>query len=173
VTDVRRAVLALGSNVGDRLAMLQLAVDALAGVGEVVAISPVVETEPVGGPEQGDYLNAVVVLLTSATARDLLGRAHEIERAAHRVRLERWGPRTLDVDVIALGDTVVDEPDLSVPHPRAHERAFVLVPWLAADGEATLVGHGRVDVLLEGLDTGGVRSRPDLALRPPTPVRPS
>ncbi len=173
MTDSRRAVLALGSNVGDRLAMLQLAVDSLAAVGEVAAISPVVETDPVGGPEQGDYLNAVVVLQTSATPRDLLDRAHDIERAARRVRVERWGPRTLDVDVIAVGDAVVDELDLSVPHPRAHERPFVLVPWLAADPDATLVGHGRVDVLLAGLDTGGVRPRPDLALHPPTPVRPS
>jgi 2-amino-4-hydroxy-6-hydroxymethyldihydropteridine diphosphokinase len=164
VSEPRHAVLALGSNVGDRLAMLQLAVDALASAGEVVAVSPVVETDPVGGPEQDDYLNAVVVLGTSATPRELLDRAHQIEQAAHRVRVEHWGPRTLDVDVIAVGDAVVDEPDLSVPHPRAHTRAFVLVPWLAADADATLVGHGRVDVLLAGLDRGGVRPRPDLVL---------
>lgn len=173
MTEERRAVLALGSNLGDRLAMLQSAVDALSSVGTVVAVSPVVETDPVGGPEQDDYLNAVVVLLTSATPRELLERAHQIEQAARRVRVERWGPRTLDVDVIAVGDAVVDEPDLTVPHPRAHQRAFVLVPWLAADGDATLVGHGRVDVLLAGLDRTGVRPRPDLALRPPTPVRPT
>jgi 2-amino-4-hydroxy-6-hydroxymethyldihydropteridine diphosphokinase len=164
VSEPRHAVLALGSNLGDRLAMLQLAVDALASAGEVVAVSPVVETDPVGGPEQDDYLNAVVVLGTSATPRELLDRAHQIEQAAHRVRVEHWGPRTLDVDVIAVGDAVVDEPDLSVPHPRAHTRAFVLVPWLAGDADATLVGHGRVDVLLAGLDRGGVRPRPDLVL---------
>ena len=162
----RRAVLALGSNVGDRLAMLQLAVDALASAGDVVARSPVFETDPVGGPEQDDFLNAVVVLATAVSSRALLETAHEIEQMAHRVRVEHWGPRTLDVDVIAVGDERVDEPDLVVPHPRAHERAFVLVPWLAADPDATLVGHGRVDVLLAGLDASSVRPRPDLALRP-------
>ena len=163
---MRDAVLALGSNVGDRLAMLQLAVDSLASVGELVAVSPVFETDPVGGPEQDDFLNAVVVIRTSASPRALLEVAHEIEQAAHRVRVVHWGPRSLDVDVVAVGDEVVDEPDLVVPHPRAQERAFVLVPWLAADPEATLAGHGRVDVLLSALDAGGVRPRPDLVLRP-------
>jgi 2-amino-4-hydroxy-6-hydroxymethyldihydropteridine diphosphokinase len=163
---MRDAVLALGSNVGDRLAMLQGAVDALAASGELRAVSPVFETDPVGGPEQDDFLNAVVVIRTPASPRALLEAAHDIEQAAHRVRVERWGPRTLDVDVIAVGDERVDEPDLVVPHPRAHERAFVLVPWLAADPDATLVGHGRVDVLLDGLDGSGVRPRPDLVLHP-------
>lgn len=162
------AVLALGSNVGDRLAMLQGAVDALGALGQVTAVSPVFETDPVGGPEQGDFLNAVVVIRTLASPRALLEAAHDIEQTAHRVRVEHWGPRTLDVDVIAVGEERVDEPDLVVPHPRAHERAFVLVPWLAADPDATLVGHGRVDVLLAGLDVSGVRPRPDLGLRLPS-----
>jgi 2-amino-4-hydroxy-6-hydroxymethyldihydropteridine diphosphokinase len=173
--DRRCAVLSLGSNVGDRLAMLQLAVDSWDRPGdEVVALSPVYETDPVGGPEQDDFLNAVMVVATGATPRELLSSAHETEQAAHRVRLEHWGPRTLDVDVIAVGDEVVDEPpDLVVPHPRAYERAFVLVPWLATDPQAALPGRGRVDVLLAGLDTTGVRPRPDLALRPPRPVHTS
>jgi 2-amino-4-hydroxy-6-hydroxymethyldihydropteridine diphosphokinase len=171
VSDSRRAVLALGSNLGDRLAMLQAAVDAVSAIGTVVAVSPVYETDPVGGPEQDDFLNAVVVAETSASPRALLQLGHQIEAAQHRVRREHWGPRTLDVDVIAVGDIVVAEHDLVVPHPRAHERAFVLVPWAAADAAATLPGHGRVDVLLEGLDASGVRLRTDLALRPPSPVR--
>ena len=165
MTGTRDAVLALGSNVGDRLAMLRGALDALASSGDLVAVSPVFETDPVGGPEQDDFLNAVVVIRTAASPRALLDRAHEIEQAAHRVRVENWGPRTLDVDVIAVGEERVAEPDLVVPHPRAHERAFVLVPWADADPDATLVGHGRVDVLLAGLDASGVRPRPDLALR--------
>jgi 2-amino-4-hydroxy-6-hydroxymethyldihydropteridine diphosphokinase len=126
VTGARRALLALGSNLGDRLAHLQGAVDALGA--EVVATSAVYETPPVGGPEQGPYLNAVVALRTADPARRLLERAHEVEAAAQRVRIERWGPRTLDVDVLWVDGEVVDEPDLVVPHPRMFERAFVLVP---------------------------------------------
>jgi 2-amino-4-hydroxy-6-hydroxymethyldihydropteridine diphosphokinase len=161
----RRAVLALGSNLGDRLAMLQGAVDDLAAAARIVAVSPVVETDPVGGPEQDDYLNAVVVLQTSLTARELLDLAHRVEDSHGRVRHQRWGPRTLDVDVIAMGGERVDDPDLTVPHPRAAERGFVLVPWSLADPEAVLPGAGRVAELIGGLDVRGVRLRPDLALR--------
>lgn len=125
-----RAFLGLGSNLGDRLAHLQAAVDGLAGTPgiEVVAVSPVYETAPVGGPPQDHYLNAVVALDTELTPRDLLNIAQRLEAGEHRVRAERWGPRTLDVDVLLVGDEVVDEPDLVVPHPRLTERAFVLVP---------------------------------------------
>lgn len=125
-----RAYLALGSNLGDRLAHLQSAVDGLAaaeGV-EVVAVSAVYETAPVGGPEQGPYLNAVVAVETALAPRALLGIGQHLEAAAARVRDVRWGPRTLDVDVLLVGDTRVDEPDLVVPHPRMHERDFVLAP---------------------------------------------
>ena len=169
---VRRAALALGSNQGDRLATLQGAVDTLAqtdGV-EIAAVSGVFETDPVGGPEQPDFLNAVVVVLTSLSARELLVRAHEIEQRYGRLRAERWGPRTLDVDVLAVGDELVDEPDLAVPHPRAGERAFVLVPWLDADPDAALPGRGAVADLLAGLDASGVRPRGDLSLHA-EPVR--
>jgi len=126
----RRAYFGIGSNLGDRLAHLQLAVDELAAADgvELVAVSPVYETAPVGGPEQPDYLNAVVAVDTAHRARDLLALAQSIEAAAARVRSVRWGPRTLDVDVLLVGDEVVDEPDLVVPHPRLRERAFVLVP---------------------------------------------
>ncbi len=120
-----RAFLALGSNLGDRLAHLR---GAVAAMPDVVGVSRVYETAPVGGPEQGQYLNAVVELDTDLTPRELLDLCHRLEDAAGRVRAERWGPRTLDVDVLLVGDVVVDEPDLQVPHPRLWERAFVLVP---------------------------------------------
>ena len=127
--------LGLGSNVGDRLANLQDAVDGLGATSgvTVVAVSPVYETAPVGGPPQDDYLNAVVAVETDLGPRALLGVAQDLESRAHRVHAERWGPRTLDVDVLLVGDAVVDEPDLVVPHPRMRERAFVLVPLADLD----------------------------------------
>jgi 2-amino-4-hydroxy-6-hydroxymethyldihydropteridine diphosphokinase/dihydroneopterin aldolase len=164
-----RAVLALGSNLGDRLRTLQDAVDALAATQglDLVAVSPVYETAPVGGPEQPDYLNAVVLAETARPAAALLDRAHEIEAAADRTRAVRWGPRTLDIDVIAYGDQVSGDPALTLPHPRAHERAFVLAPWLDVDPDAELPGHGRVAGLLSELAGQDVRLREDLALRSP------
>ena len=149
------AFLGIGTNLGDRLAFLQGAVDGLAvtpGI-QVVGVSPVYETDPVGGPEQPDYLNAVVAVETSLGPHELLAECQRLEQEAHRVRGERWGPRTLDVDVLLHGDERVDTPDLVVPHPRAAERAFVLVPLadLAPDRA-------------EALDPGGaVRFRPDRA----------
>ena len=131
----RRAYFGIGSNLGDRLAYLQLAVNELAaaeGV-DVVGISSVYETTPVGGPEQPDYLNAVVAVDTALSARELLTVAQSIEAAAERMRTVRWGPRTLDVDVLLVGDEQVDEPDLVVPHPRMTERAFVVVPLADLD----------------------------------------
>lgn len=121
-----RAFLALGSNQGDRWAHLRLAV---AGLPDVTRVSPVYETEPVGGPAgQPPFLNAVVELETKLSPRRLLEVGLTLEAEAGRVRAERWGPRPLDVDVLLVGNLVVDEPDLSVPHPRMWERAFVLVP---------------------------------------------
>jgi 2-amino-4-hydroxy-6-hydroxymethyldihydropteridine diphosphokinase len=127
---VTRAYLALGSNVGDREAHLQGAVSGLAATPgiEVCAPSGVYETTPVGGPPQPDYLNAVVAIETTLSSRALLEVAKRLEREAGRVPGERWGPRSLDVDVLLVGDERVDEPDLVVPHPRLYERAFVLVP---------------------------------------------
>ena len=125
-----RAHLALGSNLGDRRAHLQGAIDAMCAHDDVrvVAISKVYETDPVGGPEQGPYLNAVVAVDTDLDPHALLGLAQECERDAHRVRAERWGARTLDVDVLLYGDLRLDEADLTIPHPRMWERGFVLAP---------------------------------------------
>ncbi|QGG96498.1 2-amino-4-hydroxy-6-hydroxymethyldihydropteridine diphosphokinase [Actinomarinicola tropica] len=124
----RRAFLALGSNLGDRRGYLR---DAVASMPDLVGVSPVYETGPVGGPdEQGPYLNLVVELATDLSARELLGVSARLEAAAERVRLERWGPRTLDVDVLWIDGESVDEPDLVVPHPRMLERRFVQVPLL-------------------------------------------
>ena len=132
------AVLSLGSNLGDRLAHLRLGLAVL----EPYAVSRVYETAPWGGVEQDDFLN--VVALCSYDAAEAWRRAVEAETAAGREREVRWGPRTLDVDVVWADGT---DPDLELPHPRAHERAFVLVPWLDVDPEAVLPGHGPVAAL--------------------------
>jgi len=125
----RRAFIGLGSNLGDRMATLETAVGALGVAGDVVAVSPVYETAPVGGPEdQGPYLNVVVELATTQTPRQLLERCQALESAAGRVRTVRWGPRTLDADVLWVEGAEVDEPDLTVPHPRMWQRRFVLQP---------------------------------------------
>ncbi len=141
----RRAFVALGSNLGDRWALLR---GGLALLPDVMAVSPVYETAPVGGPAgQGPYLNLVAELRTAATPRELLGAAQRAEVAADRTRKERWGPRTLDVDILLVGDLVVEEPDLQVPHPRMWERGFVLVPLADLAPELTA---GRL--------TGGIRA---------------
>lgn len=165
-----KAVLALGSNLGERFQTLQGAVDTLFDAPglEFVKVSPVFETDPVGGPGgQQPYLNAVVVAETTLPPHALLERALGVENAFGRVREERWGPRTLDVDLIVVGETACDDPELTLPHPRAHERAFVLVPWAAIDPEATLPGRGRVADLLDGLPRHGVRLRADMKLQRP------
>jgi 2-amino-4-hydroxy-6-hydroxymethyldihydropteridine diphosphokinase len=152
-------VLALGSNLGDRQDILQGAVDAIVGLPgvRVTAVSPVYETVPVGGPAQPDYLNAVVLADAARPARELLDRLHEIEAAFDRVRLLRWGPRTLDIDIIVFGSERSDDPELTLPHPRAHERAFVLAPWHDVDPDAALPGHGPVAELLAKADHSGLR----------------
>ncbi len=158
-----RAVLSIGSNLGDRLAHLRSVVAAL----RPVAVSPVYETAPWGGVEQDDYLNAIVVVDEPGTdAYGWLAKAHELEQAAGRTREVHWGPRTLDVDVIDVDGRTNADPALTLPHPRAHERAFVLVPWALVAPDAILPGHGRVADLVTGLaaDGAGVR-RTDLELR--------
>ena len=142
----RRAFVALGSNLGDRMAYLQNAVD---GFDDVDAVSDVYETKPVGGPEQGPYLNMVVRLQTSASPRELLRRCRDSELAAGRVRVVRWGPRTLDADLLWIDGEQVDEPDLVVPHPRMYERDFVLVPL--ADVGADLLPGGYDPAACDGV----------------------
>jgi 2-amino-4-hydroxy-6-hydroxymethyldihydropteridine diphosphokinase len=151
-------VLSIGSNLGDRLSRLQSVVDGLDGA--VRAVSPVYETDPWGGVEQGPFLNAVVLADDPALdAHGWLRRAQELERAADRVRDEHWGPRTLDIDLVmcsAAGREVTSaDGELTLPHPLAHQRAFVLVPWLAVDPGAglTVAGERRlVEKLLAALD---------------------
>ncbi|MFD8422433.1 2-amino-4-hydroxy-6-hydroxymethyldihydropteridine diphosphokinase [Streptomyces sp. NPDC059466] len=167
----KRAVLSLGSNLGNRLETLQGAVDALEdtpGV-RVKAVSPVYETEPWGVEpgSQPTYLNAVVVLRTTLPPSSLLERAHAVEEAFDRVRDERWGARTIDVDIVAYADVVSDDPVLTLPHPHAHERAFVLAPWHDVEPEAQLPGRGPVAQLLAGVGQDDVTPRADLELHLP------
>lgn len=161
-----RAVLSLGSNLGDRLAYLRLAVDGLRDVLEKV--SPVYETAPWGVVDQPDFLNAVLVV----SSREIdewgwLRRGQELEQAAGRVREQHWGPRTLDVDVVTVDGVTSDHPDLLLPHPGTPSRASVLIPWLAVDPAAELPGHGPVVDLLARLsssDRADVWERVDLTL---------
>ena len=160
----KNVVLALGSNIGDRADVLQGALDAISAIPGVcvVGASPVYETAPVGGPAQPDYLNAVLLARTGLPPAELLDRLHEVEAAFHRVREVRWGPRTLDIDIITYEGAVSDHPDLTLPHPRAHERAFVLAPWHDVDPDAEVPGHGPVSKLLSAVlaadgGDGGIR----------------
>lgn len=151
----RRAVIGLGSNLGDRMAHLRAAVEFLRGVPdvEVIAVSAVYETSPVGGPTQDDYLNAVVLVRTTLEPRQLLAVAHLGEMTRGRVRTERWGPRTLDIDLVDVDGTASETDELTLPHPRARDRAFVLRPWLDVDPEAMLSGVP-VRALLAELESG-------------------
>jgi 2-amino-4-hydroxy-6-hydroxymethyldihydropteridine diphosphokinase len=154
-------VLSIGSNLGDRLGHLRSAAQVLAPV--LVAASPVYETPPWGPVPQGDYLNAVLIVDDPATdAPRWLERAHALEEAAGRTRPVRWGPRTLDVDVVDVDALISDDPELTLPHPHAHERAFVLLPWADADPGAELTGHGPVAALAKAADATGITRRDDL-----------
>ncbi|SNR62076.1 2-amino-4-hydroxy-6-hydroxymethyldihydropteridinediphosphokinase [Haloechinothrix alba] len=162
-----RTVLSLGSNLGDRLGYLQLAVD---GVREaLVAVSSVYETRPWGVSDQPDFLNAVCVVDDRARDEwDWLRRAQELEEAAGRVRERRWGPRTLDVDLVVVGEVRSEDPRLLLPHPGTASRATVLVPWLEIEPRARLPEQGPVAGLLEQLpaeERAGVRRRDDLRLQ--------
>ncbi|MEU5688157.1 2-amino-4-hydroxy-6-hydroxymethyldihydropteridine diphosphokinase [Streptomyces venezuelae] len=171
LSNPKRAVISLGSNLGNRLETLQGAVDALEDTPglRVKAVSPVYETEPWGVDPgtQPSYFNAVVVVKTTLPPASLLERAQAVEEAFHRVRDERWGPRTIDVDIVAYADVVSDDPTLTLPHPRAHERAFVLAPWHDVEPEAQLGGRGPVAQLLAAVTRDGVAPRADLELRLP------
>ncbi|MDX3075955.1 2-amino-4-hydroxy-6-hydroxymethyldihydropteridine diphosphokinase [Streptomyces sp. NPDC088354] len=165
------AVISLGSNLGNRLDTLQGAVDALEdtpGV-RVKKVSPVYETEPWGVEpgSQPNYFNAVVLIRTTLPPSSLLERGRAIEDAFARTRTERWGPRTIDVDIVAYQGVVSDDPELTLPHPRAHQRAFVLAPWHDIDPAAELPGAGPVAGLLAGVGREAVWSRGDVELRLP------
>ncbi|MBM3696176.1 MAG: 2-amino-4-hydroxy-6-hydroxymethyldihydropteridine diphosphokinase [Actinobacteria bacterium] len=146
-----RAAVGLGSNLGDRRAHLAQAVDRLGEAGEVMAVSSLYETAPIGGPEQGPFLNAVAVVETALTPRALLDRCLGLEREAGRRRRVRWGPRPLDLDLLLYGEAAVDEPGLRVPHPRLAARRFVLEPLLEAWPEAALPDGTPVSGLLAGV----------------------
>ncbi|MCX6394861.1 MAG: 2-amino-4-hydroxy-6-hydroxymethyldihydropteridine diphosphokinase [Propionibacteriales bacterium] len=167
---IRRCVISLGSNLGERMYALQGALEALGDTPEVwiTGVSSVYETEPVDAPEGSKtFLNAVVTLDTTLAARTLLERAHAVEAAYGRERGGDVGvnaPRTLDVDLIVVGDRHADDENLTLPHPRAAERAFVLVPWLEVEPDAELPGRGPVADLVEKVGRDGVVLREDLVL---------
>ena len=148
-----RYVIGIGSNMGDSISIVRRAIDEIEAKFDVDVDerSSLYRTRPVGGPEQDDYINAVVVVHYDRNPDRLLAGLQEIEHEFGRVRDVRWGPRTLDLDIIAVDDITSVEPDLTLPHPRAHERAFVLVPWHEIDPEATLPNHGRIENLIDHL----------------------
>jgi 2-amino-4-hydroxy-6-hydroxymethyldihydropteridine diphosphokinase len=147
-----RAVLSLGSNLGNSAEILSSAAEALNEVSEVIALSSFYQTRPVGGPPQPDFINAVIIIETNLEPEELLLVAQAIEGAHGRERNEstgKWGPRFLDIDLIKCDEMLVNSPDLTIPHPRAHEREFVLRPWDEIDPAATLPGFGAISRLLE------------------------
>ena len=149
-----RAYVGLGANLGSREETLHRAVELLGdadGV-EVVAVSELHETDPVGVVDQPRFLNGAVEVETTRTSRELLDLLLEIERSLGRVRAERWGPRTVDLDLLVYGDEIVDEPGLRVPHPHLHERRFALEPLADLDPELEVPGRGAVSTLLAALD---------------------
>lgn len=159
-----RAVLSIGSNLDDRRALLQTVVDEFRP--EILAASPIFSTPPWGVVDQDEFLNAVLIVDVDTTPLQLLRRGQALEEAAERVRVRHWGPRTLDVDIVQVtgddGEILSDDPVLTLPHPHAHERAFVLVPWLAADPGAVLRGVP-VAELVAGLDAGDVTAVREVA----------
>jgi 2-amino-4-hydroxy-6-hydroxymethyldihydropteridine diphosphokinase len=146
-----KAVIALGANIGNPQENLDVAVALLKEATDVIAVSNYYQTAPVGGPEQPDYLNAVCIIESELPAMDLLSLLHGIEKSMGRERLEHWGPRTIDLDLIQFGTLLSKSDELQLPHPRAHERRFVLEPWLEIEPEAILLTHGRISQLLEQL----------------------
>ena len=146
-----RAVIALGANIGNPHENLDLAIVLLKESTDVVAVSSYYITAPVGGPIQPDYVNAVCVIESDLPALDLLSLLQGIEKSMGRERIEHWGPRTIDLDLIQYGALLSASAELELPHPRAHERRFVLEPWHEIDADAVLLTHGRIDQLLAQL----------------------
>lgn len=152
-----KVVLSLGSNLGESEATLRAAIEELTRVVQVDAVSSFVYTQPQGVVDQPEFVNCVVLCETELAPMELLAAVQRIELAAGRTREVRWGPRTLDIDLIMCDDLTSDDPDLTLPHPRAHERAFVLVPWCEIDPDAVLPGYGRIDALIPNVASQGVR----------------
>ncbi len=146
-----KAVVALGANIGNPKEQMDLAVAMLRESTDVVALSSYYITKPVGGPEQPDYINAVCILESELPATDLLSLLHGIEKSLGRERIEKWGPRTIDLDLIQYGALLSSATELELPHPRAHERRFVLEPWFEIDPDAILLTHGKISELLAQL----------------------
>lgn len=146
-----KAVVALGANIGNPKEQMDLAISMLREATDVTAISAYYTTKPVGGPEQPDYINAVCILESDLPALDLLSLLHGIEKSLGRERIERWGPRTIDLDLIQYGGLLSKADELELPHPRAHERRFVLEPWHEIDPDAVLLTHGKISELLAQL----------------------
>ncbi|GAA0951232.1 2-amino-4-hydroxy-6-hydroxymethyldihydropteridine diphosphokinase [Kribbella koreensis] len=163
---IRQVILSLGSNLGDREANLQGGVDALRDTPDVVVVdvSPVYETQPIGPEESGPYLNIVLLADTTLSVDTLLDRAHAVEQAFGREYEAPGAPRTLDVDLITFGKKTIESEELTVPHPRAHERAFVLAPWLDIEPDAVLPGVGPVAELLAKVGSDGVKKLDDLTI---------
>jgi len=143
-----KAVISLGANIGSPKANLDLAVGLLREATEVITVSSYLQTKPVGGPDQPDYLNAVAILESELPAKELLALLNGIETAMGRTREIYWGPRVIDLDLIQYGGLLVSDEKLTLPHPRAHERRFVLAPWFEIEPEAVLLTHGRISDLL-------------------------
>ena len=143
-----KAVIALGANIGDPKAQMDLAVAMLREATEVISVSEYFSTKPVSDIEQPVYFNAVCIVESELPAMDLLSLLHGIEKALGRQRLEKWGPRTIDLDLIQYGSLLSSADELKLPHPRAHERRFVLEPWVSIDPEAILLTHGKISELL-------------------------
>ncbi|MEN9687723.1 MAG: hypothetical protein RL381_735 [Actinomycetota bacterium] len=146
-----KAVIALGANIGDPKEQMDLAIALLREAIEVKAVSSYYRTAPVGGPEQPDYLNAVCIAECELPAAELLALLHGIEKALGRERLIHWGPRTIDLDLIQYGGILSYADELQLPHPRAHERRFVLEPWAEIEPDALLLTHGKISDLLAQL----------------------
>jgi len=146
-----KAVIALGANIGNPEEQMQIAIALLQDSLELIAVSSIIKTAPVGGPTQPDYLNAVCIAESELSASELLGLLQGIEKSLGRVREERWGPRTIDLDLIQYGTILSAADELTLPHPRAHERRFVLEPWFEIEPDAILLTHGKISELLAQL----------------------
>ena len=146
-----KAVIAIGANLGDPQENIDLAVALLKEATDLTALSSMYVTKPVGGPAQPDYINAVALAESDLPAADFLSMLHGIEAALGRERREHWGPRTIDLDLIQYGSILSYSDELLLPHPRAHERRFVIEPWHEIDPDGILLTHGRIDALLRTL----------------------